>query len=60
MQIYLTNTVTIHQLAMSTNSSHGMFVQEIHRCESECAYADHVQAHVKINARYISIKVSIS
>ena len=61
MQICLTNTLLLsHQLAISTNNSHDMFVQEIRHCESECAYTDHVQAHVKINVRDISVEISIS
>ena len=46
--------------AISINNSHGMFVQEIRHCELECAYADHVKAHVKINVRDISVEISIS
>ena len=59
MQICFTNTLLLsHQLAISINSSHGMFVQEIRHCESECVYADHVEAHVKINAQVISVSLS--
>ena len=57
MQICLTNTLLLsHQL--SINNSHDMFVQEIRHCESECAYAVHVEAHVKINAQVISVSLS--